>query len=85
MYQVMYKNNLDRIDPKCVDGSVTPRAFIRDNGVTLGNYNLQINGIPLTADEADKSFDEIASAHPDITADTTLILSGVKPANGGRK
>ncbi len=83
MYQIMYKNNLDRIDPKCVEGGTTPRQFIQENGVALGNYTLQINGIPLTTAEADRTFDEIAAAHPDISPDSLLVLSGVKPANGG--
>lgn len=84
MYQVMYKNNLDRFDPQIVSGDVTPRQLIQDHGVSLGNYTLQINGIPLTTAEADSTFDQIAAAHPDISTDKMLVLSGVKPANGGR-
>ena len=47
MYSVSYKNNLDRVAATIVDGTTTPRQFIQSNGVSLGNYNLQLNGIAL--------------------------------------
>lgn len=84
IYSVAYKNNLDRVAAQSTDGSTTPRQFIEDNGVSLGNYQLQLNGIPLTTDEYDQSFDQIVAAHS-INPDVTMTLAGIKPANGGNK
>lgn len=83
MYSVSYKNNLDRVAATIVDGSTTPRQFIQANGVSLGNYNLQLNGIALSSAEYDASFDTLVS-HYSIDPNVTLQLAGIKPANGGR-
>lgn len=83
-YNVSYANNLTRVSAKVTDGSTTPRQFIADNGVSLGNYRLQLNGIALQDNEYDKTFDEIVSTYG-INPDLTLQLAGIKPANGGCK
>lgn len=83
MISVSYRNNLDRVDPKIIDETTTtPRQFIESNGVTLGNYQLQVNGIPLT-EEADWTFQRIMQ-EKGIDPDVTLRLAGIKPANGGQ-
>lgn len=84
MYQVSYKNNLDRISAQAVTADMTPAQFIQENGVSLGNYSLQLNGITLSASEQNMTFGQL-SAKYDIDSDTEMMLAGVKPSNGGRK
>ena len=84
MYSVSYRNNLERIGSQIVSGSTTPAQFIKDNGVSLGNYALQLNGITLSPSEQNMTFDQLASAHG-LSADTEIMLAGVKPSNGGNK
>lgn len=82
MISVTYRNNLDRVPAKIVDETtVTPRQFLSDNGVNLGNYQLQINGIPINS-EIDKTFEEIINSRG-IDTQYPVVLSGIKPANGG--
>ena len=84
MFRVSYKNNLDRVPATTVEGSMTPAQFIQENGVSLGNYALQLNGITLSGSEQNQSFDAIAAKYS-IAPDTELMLAGVKPSNGGSK
>lgn len=84
MYLVSYRNNLDRVSAQAVEGTTTPAQFIQNNGVSLGNYSLQLNGITLSTTEQNTTFDELAAKYG-INGDTEMMLAGVKPSNGGRK
>ncbi len=84
MYSVSYRNNLDRVPAQVIDGSITPKQFIENNGVSLGNYALQLNGIALSFDEQNSTFDQLVSTYG-LDGNTEIILAGVKPSNGGNK
>ena len=84
MYSVSYRNNLDRVSAQVVDGSTTPKQFIESNGVSLGNYALQLNGIALSPSEQNATFDQLVASY-NLDGDAEIILAGVKPSNGGNK
>ena len=84
MFSVSYRNNLDRVPAQVVDGTTTPAQFIQDNGVSLGNYALQLNGIALDPSEKNASFNQLAAKY-NLDGNSEIILAGVKPSNGGNK
>lgn len=81
-FTISYRNNLDRIPAEVVEGTKTPAQYIREHNISLGNYSLQMNGIPLSSSDNNKSFSELAAGYG-ISADTDIVLAGVKPSNGG--
>ena len=84
MFSVSYRNNLDRVPAQIVDGTTTPAQFIQNNGVSLGNYALQLNGIALTPAQQNMSFEQLATEYH-LDGNSEIILAGVKPSNGGNK
>lgn len=81
-YSVSYFNNLGPIPAEVIAGDVTPAQYVRNHNITLGNYTLQMNGIPLSSADHNRSFQELAGQYG-ISENTEIILSGVKPSNGG--
>lgn len=83
MISVQYSNNVKRYEPRIVDETITtPRQFVEETGVRLGNYDLQLNGVPLGRGEVDNTFDSIIQREG-FNKDLEFCLAGVKPSNGG--
>lgn len=83
MISVSYSNNIDRYDARIVDEyTTTPKQFVEQTGVRLGNYDLQLNGIPLSRTEIDDTFEEIIQREG-LNKDLDFYLAGVKPSIGG--
>lgn len=80
---VSYRNNMERIPEKSVDASTTtPLSFLADNGIEVGTRNLQVNGIPLTAEELGQTFESLISRRQ-LDANARFSLSAVAKGDGG--
>lgn len=83
MISVSYSNNIDRYDARIIDEyTTTPKQFVEETGVRLGNYDLQLNGVPLNRTEINDTFDQIIQREG-FNKELDFYLAGVKPSIGG--
>ncbi len=83
MISVSYSNNIDRFDARIIDEyTTTPKQFVEETGVRLGNYDLQLNGVPLNRTEINDTFDQIIQREG-FNKELDFYLAGVKPSIGG--
>ena len=83
MISVSYTNNVTRYDARIIDEySTTPKQFVEETGVRLGNYDLQLNGVPLSRTEINDTFDAIIQREG-FNKELDFYLAGVKPSIGG--
>ena len=83
MISVSYTNNIERHEPRIIDEyTTTPKQFVEQAGVRLGNYDLQINGVPLSRGEINDTFETIIQREG-FDKSLDFYLAGGKPSIGG--